>query len=150
MNLPKLDEKMTRYPYIADRKMTALDAANYMHQCNIRHLPVIDSNRLLGIVTEPVIKLANAFQGPGQLLVEDVMDTTPYCIDEKSSLIKVIQSMVETKKDYVLALNTIGQVVGIFTSINALVLLLEYLNATEDQTNLHLYYASFLNGGSGS
>lgn len=147
-----LDQAMTRHPYIANCKMTAAEAATFMHQHNIRHLPVLEGNRIIGIVTEPIVKLAKVFQGPGMLTVEDIMDTAPLCIDESSSLLKVIQAMMDTKRDYVLALNIIGQVVGIFTTVNALGLLTQYLSASDDQTNLrlHLHYDSFLNGGSSS
>ncbi|OQW49181.1 MAG: hypothetical protein A4S09_03700 [Proteobacteria bacterium SG_bin7] len=142
-----LDKAMTRHPYIANRKMTAAVAGKFMHQHNIRHLPVLEGSQIIGMVTEPIVKLADVFQGPGSLLVEDIMDTNPLCIDEAAPLLKVIQSMAETKRDYVLALNVSGQVVGIFTTVNALDLLTWHLSTADDQTNLCYHYDSFLNKG---
>jgi predicted transcriptional regulator len=40
-------ESMTRHPYIANRKMTVKEAAMFMNECRIRHLPVIENNKIV-------------------------------------------------------------------------------------------------------
>ncbi len=143
MSTLTIDEKMTKYPYITDKKMTAAAAANFMHECNIRHLPVVENDELVGVVDESKLKVAKAFQGPGTLLVEDIMDTSPFSVEESAPIASVIRTMIDTKHNYALAVNGKRNVVGIFTTTNAMNMLLESLYDAQNKNLLKSYYETW-------
>jgi CBS domain-containing protein len=47
----KLKDVMTRHPYTMAPSKTAIDALRLMQERGFRHVPVVDSGRLLGVVS---------------------------------------------------------------------------------------------------
>ncbi len=136
---------MKQYPYITDRKMTADKAAQFMHDSNIHYLPVVENEELVGVVDEIKTRVAKFFHGSKTLVVEDIMDLNPCCIDESASLPRVIRAMLQSKHQYVLAINQNDKIVGIFTTTNALGILLEFLEEKENSSSLRIHYDKFSN-----
>jgi len=128
----KIGENMTRYPYIANRKMTVKDAFSFMKECDIRHLPVIQDGRIVGVVSDRDLRQAMAFTGPGEILVEDVMVNNPYRVKMGTPLAKVAQVMAENRYGCTLIENEKGHVVGIFTTTDGMRLLANLLNKADE------------------
>lgn len=120
MLMPTVDRYMTREPYSIASTETLARARSLMHRHAIRHLPVVDGGRLVGIVSERDVSVLEAVPGIDLNHVEvakvmspplDVWATTP--LDEVSEL------MQRKKADCVVVKGGHG-VEGIFTAIDAL------------------------------
>lgn len=122
-----IGDSMTKHPYIANRKMTVKEAGLFMDECNIRHLPVIESGKILGIVSDRDLQKANAFRGPGELLVEDVMTRQPYCVKKGANIAIVARTMARERIGSVIVLDEKEQIIGIFTTTDGMLLLSEIL-----------------------
>lgn len=86
----------------------------------IRHLPVMEDDKLLGIIGENDVRLVAAVPGVDldQIQVAQVL-TSPTCVWSETSLDEVAETMAESKADCVVVLGGHG-VQGIFTSSDAL------------------------------
>ena len=136
---------MKQYPYITDRKMTAASTAKFMHDCNMHYLPALENEELVGIVDESKTRVTRFFHGSQTLVVEDIMDAKPSCVDEGAALPRIIRAMLQCKHHYVLAINEEEKIVGIFTTGNALNILLELLEEEDSSSSLRIHYDKFPN-----
>ncbi len=123
----RFEQNMTKHPYIANKKMTIVEATRFMDDCGIRHLPVTENEKLIGVVSDRDLKKAQAFAGPGTLLVEDVMTYNPFCVKKGASLAQVARSMAEQRIGSAIVKDENDQVVGIFTTTDGMRLLSEIL-----------------------
>jgi acetoin utilization protein AcuB len=100
-----------------------------MRELQIRHLPVQEGGKLVGILTDRDLKLATSFGDPNELKVEDVMSLDPYTVRPEASLDAVVIEMAEHKYGSAIVQQANGKVVGIFTAVDALRVLAEQLEA---------------------
>lgn len=128
---------MTKHPYIANRKMTVPDAQSFMKECGIRHLPVIEGGRIIGVVSDRDLNKAVNFVGPGDLLVEDVMVPDPYSVDKSTPLSQVVKVMADRRYGCAIVKDESEQVIGIFTTTDALRLLSQFLTQGNAPENLN-------------
>jgi acetoin utilization protein AcuB len=121
MQIPKIGELMTATPKTIGEDITVATAKEHMTQYKIRHLPVLQAGRLVGILSDRDVKVAESFRGPGELLVKEVMTPDPYVVDETESLDQVLLTMADRKLGSVLVCHAGSKnVVGIFTDTDAL------------------------------
>lgn len=125
-------EHMSRFPFVASRKTMVKEALNLMAECRIRHLPVIENNKVVGVVSERDLKVANSMNGKFQLLVEDVMSSDPYLVKKGSKLMRVTEDMARLKIGSAVVVDDRDQVLGIFTTTDALKLLSQLLKDTPE------------------
>lgn len=119
MLMPTLARYMTRQPWTIGRDAHAGDAARLMEQHGIRHLPVIEDGRLVGILSERDLRIA-ALAGFDQMHVDDVM-TTDVCVASPNAPIDaIIEGMAERKLGSVVVTDPEGLIEGIFTTVDAL------------------------------
>lgn len=138
-----MSSAMTKAPYIADRKMAATKAEEFMESHNIRHMPVIEGGEIVGLVDDAIVKVAKSFKGPGTLLVEDVMDRTPLTVPEGSSLTDVVKALAETKRTCAVVFDDDRKIVGIFTLTDCLNLLTQMIEKSRDNSPHEIPYESF-------
>ena len=124
-----ISDSMTKYPYIANKKMTVSEADRFMMECQIRHLPVLEKDKIVGIVSDRDLKKAGSFRGPGELLVEDVMTQNPYCIRKGTSITKVARHLATERIGSAIVVDEKNQIVGIFTTTDGMRLLAEILES---------------------
>ena len=110
---------MTRFPLTVDKGMLLSDARDRMFANNVRHLVVVDSRRLVGILSTRDIALANSLAPHQPLEVADAAVQNPFCCAEDSPLVKVIEIM-ETNHLGSAIVAQEGRVVGLFTTVDAL------------------------------
>ncbi|MEO5971129.1 MAG: CBS domain-containing protein [Bdellovibrionia bacterium] len=128
MKIPKIGEVMSRPPRTIGEDIPVSKAKAHMQRDRIRHLPVLSAGRLVGIISDRDIRIAESFQGPGELLVKDIMTPEPYVVSEDEPLDEVLLTMADNKYGCALVQHPDSQVViGIFTDTDALRSFGEYL-----------------------
>lgn len=127
--IPKIEKYMTPMPHTINASLPLKKAVNMMRESGIRHLPVQDGGRLLGIVTDRDVKLAASFSGADGLTVEDVMTPDPYHVPPQAGLDEVLTEMTERKLGCAVVQQENGKVVGIFTATDGLRAFCEVLNS---------------------
>jgi acetoin utilization protein AcuB len=128
-----IKDYMIRYPYIVSPDLSVQDAADYMSEMSIRHLPVVANERLKGIVSEREVKAALATDNPALLRVADVMKTDVYIAHPKEALSDVVNDMASEKVGSVIVVDDAHQVLGIFTTTDALKILADRMGELEDE-----------------
>ena len=126
--IPQIQKHMTVMPHTIGLDIAVEKAKAMMTEFGIRHLPVLDGGRLVGMITDRDIKLA-ASLGDGKANVEDVMAPDPFVVDPSASLAAVVDEMAEKKLGSAIVQQSNGTVVGIFTAIDGLRVLSETLRA---------------------
>lgn len=116
--MPKIDKVMTPMPHTIGKDISIKKAMELMREYRIRHLPVQEEGKLVGIITDRDIKLASSFQGQDDLTVEDVMTPDPYAVPPQTPLDSVAEEMAEHKYGSVIVRQENGKVVGIFTAVD--------------------------------
>ena len=117
-----VEDYMVKYPYIGNRKMKVAEAFNFLKNCNIRHLPIIEKGKVVGIVSDRDLREAKHFEDP-PLLVEDVMKTEPFMVPEGTKLADVADVMAKGKYGCTVVQDRSGRLTGIFTTTDAMRLL---------------------------
>jgi acetoin utilization protein AcuB len=120
MLMPRVKRYMTREPYSVASTETLARARTLMRNHGIRHLPVIDGGRLVGIVSDRDVHVIEAVPGLDLGLVEiaRVMERPAHCWGE-DPIDEVSERMAREKRDCVVVQGGHG-VAGIFTATDAL------------------------------
>lgn len=125
--MPMIEKYMTAMPHTINAQLPMQEAVKLMNSHGIRHLPVQDGGRLVGVLTDRDVKLASSFTDADKLRVEDVMTNDPYTTQPQSALDEVVDEMAEKKFGCAVVLQENGRVVGIFTANDGLRVLGEVL-----------------------
>lgn len=151
MNQPrKVVEEMTQFPYRAIPAMSATEARDLMRKADIRHLPVLDGDRLVGIISERDLRLAEGFEDRASLSVADVMHPDVYQVSLGTPLVEITRTMIARRVGSVVVLNSRGRVAGIFTTTDALELLTRLLEEHGEPESLFLTPDRFRHGRAAS
>lgn len=119
--IPTVQKYMTTSPHTVGREQTLSFAHGLMREFHIRHLPVLDGGKLLGILSERDITLVESLAGvdPSKVTVEDAMTPEPYSISPDAALDEVVGDMATHKYGSAVVMQN-NKVVGIFTTVDAL------------------------------
>lgn len=123
-----LASNMVRSPYVAQPEMPLRTSMDLMRELDIRHLPVIDEGKLVGMVSERDLKAAALLPQAEKLSVGDVMKRDVFSVVKEQPLKDVVRTMAEKKIGSAVVLNHRGQVVGIFTTTDAMFILSDLLD----------------------
>ena len=106
------------------------EARQFMQHQRIRHLPVVDGDRLAGLLTDRDIKLMLGpdfdYPPPGELKVRDAYTDDPYVVDCNVALEEVAATMSKRRIGSALVTRD-GDLCGIFTVTDALRVLADVL-----------------------
>ncbi len=129
-NKPVIKSVMTPFPYSIDIYAPINEARAFMQKQHIRHLPVVDDGKLVGILTDRDIKL---YLGPDldyppadETRVSDVYMDEPFIVDLNEPLDNVLLKMAEQHIGSVLVTRH-GKLAGLFTAMDACRSYAEYL-----------------------
>lgn len=126
--IPKIEKVMTPMPYTIGKTIPLSRAREMMRDHRIRHLPVQEAGKLIGLLTDRDVKLVSSFQtGPSEPKVEDAMTPDPYAVTPETPVDHVAAVMAEHKYGCVIVQQENGKVIGIFTATDALRLLSDNL-----------------------
>ncbi|MDB4970221.1 MAG: hypothetical protein JWN44_5910 [Myxococcales bacterium] len=119
---------MTAMPHTVGVQESLTTARELMRAHRIRHLPVLDGDRLVGILSDRDLALVSGLSrvDPDRVAVAEAMMRDPQCISPDSSLEWIATSMAQSKQGSVIVADH-SRVVGIFTTVDALRALQELL-----------------------
>jgi acetoin utilization protein AcuB len=132
--MPLIQKYMTAMPHTIGSDIPINTAQAMMREHQIRHLPVQEGGKLVGVVTDRDVKLASTFTGTKPLIVEDVMKDHPYTASPETPLNTVVTEMAAGKYGCAIIQQGNGKVVGIFTAVDALNVLADTLGAFYKQS----------------
>lgn len=117
---PTIQKYMTHQPHSIQAKSTIKDAVSKMEELKVRHLPVLDGEKIVGIVSDRDIKLATSFVevNPELVRVKDICHEHPYQVEPSSLLRDVALEMAESRCGSALVVQN-NHLVGIFTTVDA-------------------------------
>lgn len=118
--IPHISKYMTTTPVTGERKLTLAAAERLMSEAGIRHLPVVEGQQLLGVLTQRDLRFAAALTGvePDEQTVADAMMEEPYTVGPETPLDEVVATMAEHKYGSAVIVQN-HQVVGVFTTVDA-------------------------------
>ncbi|MEK6579389.1 MAG: CBS domain-containing protein [Bdellovibrionota bacterium] len=132
--MPKIDKFMTPMPHTIGMDIPIKKALEIMREHGIRHLPVQEGGKLVGVLTDRDIKLAASFQGASELIVEDVMTPDPFTTHPEASLDYVVSQMAEHKYGCAVVQQENKKIVGIFTATDGMRVFAEILTKNYQPT----------------
>jgi acetoin utilization protein AcuB len=139
----KVGNYMTPEPVTISEDESMGEALVLMRRHQIRHLPVVNGNILVGIVTDRDLRRASPslLSGIAEDQYKEVLDGTPvsrimtrepFTVRLDTELEKAVGLLVEKKLGSLPVVNG-AELVGIFTEVDALRVLLEILQKTSKE-----------------
>jgi CBS domain-containing protein len=129
--MPIIEDVMTKSPKVISHGAPLSEASEIMRACNIRHLPVVNiKGEVIGMISERDIRLVNSLPRNFVCTVDDVMTPSPYIVQKGAPLTQVILEMRVHKYGAAIVVDDIGQVCGVFTTIDALSVLSDLVRRT--------------------
>lgn len=112
-----VQDYMTATPHSIGVSLSLSDAANMMKAYKIRHLPVLDGNQLVGIVSDRDIQMVNSMAGvkADDVPIEEAMSQSPYTVASTTPLEVCARHMAKHKLGSAVVVNANQKVVGVFT-----------------------------------
>jgi len=121
MPIQTIESVMTSYPYVIELDSLAMTARTMMQQHKVRHMPVRDGEKVMGVVTEQVLQMAEAcgkdLSGSG-MKVRDLCTKNVLLVPPEEPLVSVLGKMAEKHIEVALVLRQ-GHLAGIFTTTDA-------------------------------
>ena len=121
-------EVMTPMPVTIQSDFTVADAAQVMYDKDIRHLPVVDGNVVVGILTQRDLILLEGVPDlhADGLPIHQVMTKPAFTCAPDDPLDQVAGEMYEKKIGSAIVVEE-GQPIGIFTTTDALKVIVDLL-----------------------
>ncbi len=121
MTRQTVQKHMTLNPQLVSSRHTLAQAQQLMRERNIRHLPVVDDGRLVGVVSQRDIYLLQTLNGldPATETVAEGMSREPFAVRPDAPLDEVALAMAQHKYGSAVVVDQ-GVVVGLFTTVDAL------------------------------
>jgi CBS domain-containing protein len=122
-----IDEFTSFCTFTGNPDQTCLDLMRTMKEHRVRHLPIIENNEVIGIVTERDLNLIINSDHGRKLIARDAMVTDPFIVKSGAALRDVVFDMSEKKVGSAIVKNFENKSFGIFTSVDAMNALIEVL-----------------------
>ncbi len=119
--VPIIEKYMSTAPHTIGIEQTLAKAEKVMHEYRIRHLPVLDGGKLVGILSERDLKMVESFKdvNPEAVKISEACSEDVYIVSPKAPLTEVCAEMAMHKYGSVLVVDN-KKLVGIFTWVDAL------------------------------
>ena len=130
--MPIVGAVMTSFPYFVDAEDTATTLERMMEEHNIRHLPVQENGKVVGIVSERDlhhhVKRTAPKSVKDQILARQIMIPDPYIVPFRTPLHEVVFEMAKRRIGSVLVQRQ-GKLAGILSAIDVCRIFGEYLES---------------------
>jgi acetoin utilization protein AcuB len=120
-SVPEIMKYMTTTPHSVGVDQNLQTAEKLMREHKIRHLPVLDGGKVVGILSDRDLKIAQSLMGNDSSKIElkDIVQGEPYAVTPHSKLSEVAATMAENKYGCALVMDN-HKLVGVFTMVDAL------------------------------
>lgn len=122
-----IEEFSTPSPMVADVSESALSVLALMKECEVRHVPIVEDGKVVGIVSERNINAVINVEGGENVSVGQIMVRDPYTVMWHEPLENVAFNMSKRKIGSAIVIDETLTPVGIFTSTDALNALIEVI-----------------------
>jgi len=128
--IPRIQKHMTTSPHSIGIDQTVAKAHAMMNEYKIRHLPVLEGGKLVGLLTDRDLRLVESFKDVDatKLKVEEAMSSVVFSVEPDAALDEVVGTMAERKYGSAVVMHN-GKVVGIFTTVDVCRALAELLHS---------------------
>lgn len=118
---PSISHYMTTVPITIGSDQTLARAEKVMAEHRIRHLPVLEGGKLVGILSDRDVRLVESFKDvdPEKVTVQEAYSEGPFTVSPQAPLTEVCAEMAAHKYGSVLVVDN-HKLVGIFTWVDAL------------------------------
>jgi acetoin utilization protein AcuB len=125
---PTIREYMTDTPHTVARNRSLASARRMMKDHGVRHLPVLEAGKIVGLLSERDLLLVEALPNVNStdVRVEEAMVDDVFTASPETPVGEVIETMIVKKLGSVVVVDG-ERVVGVFTTIDALRALHELL-----------------------
>jgi acetoin utilization protein AcuB len=127
--IPAVQKYMSHAPHTIGKEQTLAFAHKLMREHRIRHLPVLEGGRLVGLISQRDLALVESLKDvdPEAVTVEDAMSQQVYHVAPEAPLDEVAAEMAEHKYGSAVVMNN-NKVVGMFTAVDAMAALADLLH----------------------
>jgi acetoin utilization protein AcuB len=121
---------MTKSPHTIGVSLSLADASNMMKAYKIRHLPVLDGNALVGLVSDRDISMVESLAklDPDEVPIEEAMSQAPYTVPASEPLEVVARHLAKHKLGSAVVVDANQKVIGVFTVTDGMRALAEVLS----------------------
>jgi acetoin utilization protein AcuB len=128
----RVGDYMTPQPHTIGHDQPLVAARRAMREHRIRHLPVLDGGRLVGVLSERDLLLVESLRGEDldALTIADAMTPAPYVVAPDAPLREATAAMAGHRYGAAIVAER-GRVIGIFTTTDVLLLLARLLRRDE-------------------
>jgi acetoin utilization protein AcuB len=114
------------------------DAAKQMHKHGIRHMPVLEGERLVGILSDRDVLIVSSLDDAGKVVVpemavEDCATKHPISCRSDTTIKKVAETLIKHRIDCLPVISGSKRVVGIITSTDIMSILTDARFKPEDE-----------------
>jgi len=116
---------MSAAPIVVQQRARLSEAIALMQEHNVRHLPVLDGETAVGIVSERDLAMAGSLvpEAWEDIPVAEAMTPHPYTVTADTPINVVAHSMAEHRYGGVLVTDAHGKLLGLFTTTDAMFVL---------------------------
>ena len=137
--MPAVGAVMTSFPYFVDAGETATKMEQMMDHYDIRHLPVQEKGKVVGVVSERdlhhYVKRSSSAEEKNCVCARDIMVRDPFIASFRAPLNEVVFEMAKRRIGSVIVQRR-GKLAGILSAIDVCRILGEYLEALFPTGNL--------------
>ncbi len=115
---------MSKRAVTVDLETSLSQARKVMSEHAVRHLPVLDGTKIVGLLSERDLSKLEGFSmlDINLVSVPDAMSENPYVVEPKTPVFEVVRTMRRNRYGSAVVADG-GKVVGMFTTMDALGLL---------------------------
>jgi acetoin utilization protein AcuB len=112
---------MTANPHTIGQEQTLAVAHRLMQEHRVRHLPVLDAGKLVGVLSQRDLHFIETLRDvdPAKTTVEEAMTMDVYVTTPSTPLHEAAQVMADHKYGSAVVVDR-GRIVGMFTTVDAL------------------------------
>ena len=113
---------MSAAPVAIQQTAPLTQAITLMQEHNVRHLPVLDGQVPVGILSERDLAMAGSLVPDAWELipVAEAMTPDPYTVGAETPVVQVARAMADHRYGAVLVTNSEGNLLGVFTTTDAM------------------------------
>jgi CBS domain-containing membrane protein len=117
----RVEESMTKLVIYFTPVETLANAKHIMEKMNFRHAPIVESNRVVGMVSDrDILAASDANHNVPDKMLKEVMNSPVKTCHEKDSISSVVDQFLKNKIDSLPVVDDDGNLAGLITTTDLL------------------------------